>query len=261
MILPASVTIEMKAPIEEVEIYNRFASDLARGVDVVDRKSYEMIIDSRRKELLKRWLAGKSGLFLDYGCGDGSFSRFIKEELAAVVVGVDVSALMARYASARGKGVNYLVADCHALPFKNESFDAVVGIGIFHHLNLKTAMFECSRVLRRGGFLVTFEPNSLGLLSFMGRKLFKTKIHTPSERTYAPWSFVNEMKNRFQVVDLQFLSFLGFVFPFLWASKFGHAFASLRRYAMHLKTVDRLFENIPITKYLCWLFMVVGVKP
>jgi ubiquinone/menaquinone biosynthesis C-methylase UbiE len=125
------VSVEMKASNEEVEIYDRFALDLARGADVVDRKSYDMIIDSRRKELLKSWLVGKSGLFLDYGCGDGPFSRFIKEELKTEVVGVDVSGGMVRYASTRGKGVNYLIADCNALPFKYGSFDAVVGMVYF----------------------------------------------------------------------------------------------------------------------------------
>jgi len=247
--------VNMKAPNEEVEIYNRFALDLARGADVVDHKSYEVIIDSRRKELLKRWLVGKSGFFLDYGCGDGSFSRFIKEELKTEVVGVDVSGGMVRYASTRGKGVNYLIADCHFLPFRNGSFDAVVGMGIFHHLNLRTAISECNRVLRRGGFLVAFEPNSLGLLSFIGRRLFKTKIHTPHERTYTHWSFINEMRrNGFVIVDLRFLSFLGFIFPFIWASKFAHLFAFLKGYAKLLQTVDRLFEKIPMTKHLCWQF-------
>jgi SAM-dependent methyltransferase len=245
----------MKAPSEDVEIYDSFALDLARGADVVDRKSYEVIIDSRRKALLKRWLMGKSGLFLDYGCGGGSFCRFIKEELKTEVVGIDASGGMVRYASTRGKGVNYLIADCYALPFKNGSFDAVVGMGIFHHLNLRTAMFECKRVLRRGGFLVAFEPNSLGLLSFIGRRLLKIKIHTPHEKTYTHWSFINAMeRNGFVIVDLRFLSFLGFIFPFIWGSKFAHLFTFLKGYTKLLQTVDRLFEKIPITKYLCWQF-------
>lgn len=256
----------MRTTREEVKAYDSFALDLARGADIVDRESYEVIIDSRRKEFLKRLLVGMSGLCLDYGCGDGSFSRFIKEELKVEVVGVDVSKGMVKYASAKGsrKGVSYLVADCHVLPFKNGSFDVVIGMGIFHHLNLGTALFECNKVLRRGGFLVVFEPNSLGPLAFIGRKLFKTRIHTPGERTYTHWTFVKEMrgraKNEFQVVNLRFLSFLGFVFPFIFASRFGHAFAFLKGCGVHLKTVDQLFEKIPITRYLCWQFMVVGVK-
>jgi ubiquinone/menaquinone biosynthesis C-methylase UbiE len=247
----------MKASREEVETYDRFAMDLAIGAEVVDRKSGEVIIDSARKELLKRWLAGKSGFFLDYGCGEGSFSRFIAREFRTEVVGVDVSSRMVAYASTKVKAqaLNYLVADCHALPFKNGSFEAIVAIGIFHHLNLQKAVFECSRVLRRTGVLITFEPNSLGLLSSIGRRFFKTKIHTPNEKTYTYWAFAEEIRrNGFVVADLRFLSFLGFILPFVWASNFGHLFTFMKRRAKLLRAVDQLFEKMPIAKQLCWQF-------
>lgn len=240
---------------EEVKIYNRFALDLAHGADVVDRKSYEVIIDSRRKKLLKRWLGGKNGLFLDYGCGDGSFSRFIKEKLETDVVGVDVSRGMVRYASAKGRGANHLIADCHVLPFKNESFDVVVALGVFHHLDLRKAMFECSRILKKGGLLMTFEPNSLCLLSFVGRRLLKTKAHTPNEKTYTHWQFINELqKNGFKITDLRFLSVIGFIFPFIWASRFSFLFIFLKSYSKHIQKLDIILEKILITKYLCWQF-------
>ena len=245
----------MKVPQDEIKIYDSFALDLARGVDVVDRDTYEVIIDSRRKELLKGWLAGRNGLFLDYGCGDGSFSRFIKNELNGEVIGVDVSSGLIKYALTRRGSVNYLVADCHALPFKNNSFDVIVGIGIFHHLNLRKALSECKRLLRRNGLLIAFEPNALCPLSFIGRKFSKTKIHTSNERTYSYWSFISEIREvGFTKAELRFLSFFGFIFPFIWASKFAHLFSSLKRYAKVLRTIDVLFEKIPITKQLCWMF-------
>jgi len=245
----------VQAPFKEVEIYDRFALDLARGSDVVDRETYEVIIDSRRKEQLKRWLAGKTGLLLDYGCGDGSFSRFLKEELKIEVVSIDISAGIVRYAAKQGKDVNYLITDCHALPFKNNSFDAVVSIGVFHHLDLRKAGAESYRVLRKEGVLAAFEPNSLGLISFVGRKLLKTKIHTPEERTYTYWSFIDEMKlNGFKIVDLRFLSFLAFIFPFIWASKFSNLLTFLKKRANLLKAFDQLMEKSPITKQLCWQF-------
>ena len=245
----------MKVSEDEIKIYNSFAIDLARGVDVVDRDTYEAIIDSRRKELLKGWLVGKNGLFLEYGCGDGSFSRFIKQELNCEVIGVDVSSGMVRHALTGGRSVNYLIADCHALPFKDKSFDAIVGMGIFHHLNLRKAVLECQRLLRRDGFLVAFEPNALCPLSFIGRRLFKTRIHTPNERTYTYWSFISEIRgNGFTKVELRFLSFFGFVFPFIWASKFAHLFNFLKRCTKLLRTIDVLFEKIPITEHFCWQF-------
>ena len=162
---------------------------------------------------------------------------------------------MVRYASTRGKGVNYLVADCHALPFQDKSFDAIVAIGIFHHLDLRKAISECKRLLQRNGFIIVFEPNSLCPLSLIGRRLFKTRIHTPNEHPYTHWLFISEIrKNGFTKVELRFLSFLGFIFPFLWASNFGHLFAFLKRYAKILQTIDMLFEKIPIMKQFCWMF-------
>ncbi|WNZ29536.1 MAG: class I SAM-dependent methyltransferase [Candidatus Bathyarchaeota archaeon] len=251
----------MKVSDEEIKIYDNFALDLSQGVDVVDRDTYEVIIDSRRKELIKRWLADKKGLILDYGCGDGSFSRFINVKNKKDVIGVDLSSGIVRYASTKDKNVDYLVVDCHALPFRNESFDGIIAIGIFHHLDLPKAMSECKRLLRRDGFICVFEPNSLCPLSSMGRRFFKTKIHTPNERTYTYWSFINEFKkNKFVQVELLFLSFMGFIFPFIWASNYSRLFAFLKRYTHVLKTIDTFFEKTPIAKHFCWMFVILGMK-
>lgn len=251
-------------PHNEVEIYDLFAQDLASGVDIVDRKSYNIIVDSRRKDLLKRWLSQRRGIFLDYGCGNGSFSRFVAEDLGTNVVGVDLSKGMIRLSSYKSKGASkamFLVADCHALPFRDKSFDAILGMGIFHHLRWRRAIFECHRLLKEGGVLVAFEPNSFGLLALLGRKLFKTKIHTSDERPINPWSFIKEMERKgFRVINLSFFSFLGFAFPFILASNPGHLIKILRRRAIYLKTIDRLFEKIPVVKFLCWLFGIVGIK-
>lgn len=249
---------------EEAEIYNLFAQDLASCVDIVDRESYDVIIDSRRKELLRSWLSGKRGIFLDYGCGDGGFSRFIEEELGKDVVGVDLSKGMVRYASSKSKRhqkSSFLVADCHTLPFRDGSFGVIVGMGIFHHLHWRRSISECNRLLKEGGVLVAFEPNSFGLLASIGRKFFKIKIHTAGERPLNPWSFVDELKDKgFRVVNLRFQSFLGFILPFILASNFGHLIRALKRYAKHFKIIDQLFEKIPVVGFLCWLFAVLNVK-
>lgn len=249
---------------EEAEIYDRYAQDIAHGLSVVDHESYEVIIDSRRKELLKHWLIDKCGIYLDYGCGDGYFSKFIEKKLGKDVIGVDLSKGMIRHAYNTSKGyqrLSFLIADCHSLPFKKGSFNVIVGMGIFHHLDLSTAISECNRLLNDGGFFVAFEPNSFGLLSSIGRKLFKIKTHTAGERPISPWSFVDELNNKgFRIDNLRFLSFLGFVLPFILASSFGHSIRALKRYAAHLKMTDQFFERIPVMKFLCWLFVVSCVK-
>jgi len=244
----------------ESEIYNRFAKDLDLGLDVVDRESYEIIIDSRRKEITRNWLQGKRGIILDFGCGDGTFSRFFKNILNPDVVGLDISAGMIEYASKIGKNINYLIADCHNLPFKRGIFDFVTGFGIFHHLNLRKSINECMRSLRMNGSLITFEHNYLCPISFLGRKLFKTKIHTPNERPLLLNSFLNEIKNGFKINSILFISPIGFIFPFLLASNFNYLFGFSRKYSNTLKTFDQILEKIPVIKFLSWQFLIVATK-
>ena len=59
-----------------------------------------------------------------------------------------MSSGLAKYASSKGRDINYIVADCHNLPFDNKSFDAIVAVGILHHLNLPIAISECQRLLK-----------------------------------------------------------------------------------------------------------------
>jgi len=249
---------------EETEIYDRYAHDIVHGLSVVENESYEVIIDSRRKELLKHWLIDKCGIYLDYGCGDGYFSKFIEKKLGKDVIGVDLSKGMIRYAYNTSKGyqrLSFLIADCHSLPFKKGSFNVIVSMGVLHHLDLRTAISESNRLLNEGGFLIAFEPNTFGFFAAIGRKLFKLKIHTPGERLINPWSFIDDLKeNGFRVNTIGFLSFLGFVLPFILALSFGHSIRALKRCATFLKMTDHLFERIPVIKFLCWLFVVSCVK-
>jgi SAM-dependent methyltransferase len=249
---------------EEAKISDRFAQDLACGIGGVDRRSFEIIIDSRRKNFLKHGLSQKGGIFLDYGCGDGLLSRFIEEEFGQEVVGVDLSKGMVRHAfslSGDHQRIQFLVADCHALPFKKESFNVIIGMGIFHHLDWRIGISECKRLLKVGGVLVSFEPNVLGIVASIGRRFYQTKRHTPSERPINPWEFLNELNSiGFKTSSIHFLSFVGFILPFLLTSNYSRVVQVLNRYADLLGRIDQFFERIPILKFLSWQFIIFSVK-
>jgi ubiquinone/menaquinone biosynthesis C-methylase UbiE len=99
---------------------------------------------------------------LDGGCGPGSITC----DLAAIVspaevVGIDMEAsqvgLAARHAAGLGvSNAHFQTADLSALPFPEQSFDAVFLHGVLEHLqNPVRALCEVRRVLRRGGVLGT----------------------------------------------------------------------------------------------------------
>lgn len=91
-------------------------------------------------------LAGKS--VLDLACGEGFYTRILKQRGAARVVGVDLSSEMIRLAreeeSRRPLGVEYRVGDARAVN-GDEQFDLVVAAYLFNYAKCGDEMAEMAR--------------------------------------------------------------------------------------------------------------------
>lgn len=97
---------------------------------------------------------------LDLACGPGIYARrFAGERPAGVVVGMDLSRPMLRYAAraSRRAGLANLFllrGDATELPFAADVFDAVNCCGALHlFADVRRALTEMQRVLRDGGCL------------------------------------------------------------------------------------------------------------
>lgn len=102
------------------------------------------------------------GTVLEVGAGDGTFARLVRDRLSIDEVVVDLSPSMV--ALARAAGIDARVADAQALPFADDSFDAVVANWMLYHLpDLDRGLGEIVRVLRPGGSLIasTMGPGML----------------------------------------------------------------------------------------------------
>ncbi|MFJ9443829.1 class I SAM-dependent methyltransferase [Kitasatospora sp. NPDC101235] len=96
-------------------------------------------------------LANTSGTVLDIGCGNGKFvSRLHKDRPDLQVVGTDISAGILTDVA---KPV--LVADAQALPFADNSADALLALHMLYHVgDIEATIKELARVLRPGGMLI-----------------------------------------------------------------------------------------------------------
>jgi 2-polyprenyl-3-methyl-5-hydroxy-6-metoxy-1,4-benzoquinol methylase len=98
---------------------------------------------------------------LDYGCGHGMAS-VVMARAGAIVNAFDLSPRYVKEAElrARANRVNaiFRTADAEHLPYADESFDAIWGNAILHHLLLDQAAKELKRVLKPGGVAVFCEP-------------------------------------------------------------------------------------------------------
>jgi ubiquinone/menaquinone biosynthesis C-methylase UbiE len=133
-----------------------------------------------RKQLFKstadvacQYLA--QGTVLDAGTGPGSLPRVLAEIAPNVrVIGIDIERVLlrdARRASLRKPArnrVSFLLADAHALPFVDGSFDMVVSVASLHLLSDRPkAITESHRVLKQEG---------IALMLVGGRRVYPGKM-------------------------------------------------------------------------------------
>lgn len=80
-----------------------------------------------------------------------------------------------------GHAVGLVQCAAEALPFADASFDAILGKGILHHLDLDAAVPEIWRVLRPGGKAVFLEPLVHNPILKSYRRL-TPRLRSPTER-------------------------------------------------------------------------------
>jgi ubiquinone/menaquinone biosynthesis C-methylase UbiE len=107
----------------------------------------------------------KGEMILDIGSGFGTLTLEIaKNNPDSKIYGVDIHDSHTGQAqmNARILGVpnlEFKTGSIYSLPFKNDSMDAVTCFYMLHHLeDLKLALMEIKRVLKKGGILTAVEP-------------------------------------------------------------------------------------------------------
>ena len=99
------------------------------------------------------------GRWLDCGCGDGAYSRAIRDA-GATVVGVEIEPKRLARATAAEDGIEYHLITGAPLPFADGSFDGVWLNEVLEHVADETeTLADLRRVLRPGGCLVVMSPN------------------------------------------------------------------------------------------------------
>jgi 2-polyprenyl-3-methyl-5-hydroxy-6-metoxy-1,4-benzoquinol methylase len=98
---------------------------------------------------------------LDVGCGQGHITNALLAALpGADVSGADYSMSAVAYAHRHFPGIDFVVADAHALPYGPEYFDVVVCNNLWEHVADPVLLLgRMLRVLRPGGRVVVSTPS------------------------------------------------------------------------------------------------------
>lgn len=129
-----------------LKLLKRFTRFSARSIQTNGSRAEASLSESR----------SEFGLILDLGCGTGVVLTEL--ERLAPAVGFDFSPLALAYCRERSL-VRLVRGNAEALPFAEASFDAIVALDIFEHLNNDaSALAESCRALKPGGVLVLSVP-------------------------------------------------------------------------------------------------------
>ena len=118
-------------------------------------------------------------LALDIGCGTGEFSKILTQKCDKVI-GIDVAPKMIEMAKERNasSSIEYLLSDADTFLEKNENtFDTIVSIAAFHHMDYHKMLVQCKKALKPGGFLVIQDLYKENTLTFMLLSLIGTIVN------------------------------------------------------------------------------------
>lgn len=106
---------------------------------------------------------------LDLGCGSGALTRRLGR-WSLGLTGIDISIKNVLEARSDVLQAKFIVGDIEKVPFKNNSFDAIIYSGVLHHFpHILEVVKEGVRILRPGGYFFSYDPNQHNPLMWLYR--------------------------------------------------------------------------------------------
>ncbi len=183
---------------EEKEFFDRFAE--SQQYDVLTSFGYNSIISGFRKFIKNR--IPKEFKAIDLGCGTGAFTRQFSHTGDMKLFGLDISLNAIRLANQKmdkNRRIRYLAGDMENICFKDESFDLIIYSGVLHHFfSIERSLSEGYRVLKKGGYILTYDPNIKNPFFWLYRNpsslFYSQNGKTGNERLLSREEIVNMMK-------------------------------------------------------------------
>ncbi|HEU4507449.1 MAG TPA: methyltransferase domain-containing protein [Pyrinomonadaceae bacterium] len=200
---------------------------------------------------------------LDFGCGKGD-SSIIFSRIGYEVFGFDISP--SNIAIAESLSQKYEMADrthfkvsvAEKLDYPDDFFDAVVGTDILHHVEIRQAMPECSRVLKKGGLAIFHEPIRVPVFDALRETRFGNWL-VPKKVSIE--RHITEDERKLTVDDLEVIRSVGCsctIDRFLLFSRLDRFIKRAKGKPPFFETVDlQLLTKVPFLKSFAGVVVIV----
>jgi ubiquinone/menaquinone biosynthesis C-methylase UbiE len=160
----------MKTEINDYEQYKEisgkfydeyfYTSPAVKWIHELGHKAVEQFVELHGKQVL------------EIGAGTGYHLNFVDLDTVKEYVCLDNNPDNLKRIKKRHENLHLVIGDCNSLPFKDNSFDAVISIYMLEHITgLERTLAEAKDVLRKDGLLLFSIPTEGGFMFSLGRKL------------------------------------------------------------------------------------------
>lgn len=201
---------------------------------------------------------------LSLGCGTGNFEIMLSP-LVKEIVGIDFSSVAIQKAQQRAQekglqNIEFLVGDALKMEAAGKSFDVVLALGFFHHLNdleIMQVLNKYREALNPGGLLISIDPSKDRFVNRF-KWIFShkyEKYHSPKEREMDLHSFLEAFSAAgFEQTAVEFIDF--FMIPVGWV--FPACPGVLVKF---FNKINNALLKIEVLKSQAGSFLLVGRKP
>jgi ubiquinone/menaquinone biosynthesis C-methylase UbiE len=270
------ILTKKKNHLSEEHFHDKWARTTSVGkIDVLSQ--FEGVTSPEYKEVITSLgnIKGKKILNLGSGLGEEAVYLALKE---AKVTAIDISThmLIATRKLAKKykveKKISYRVMDAEKLKFKKNTFDAIVGCNILHHVNIRKTIKEARRVLKPKGVAVFSEPLVYNPIINVYR-IIADKVRTDHEHPL-DYSDLNTIRKTFPNVkhkEFQLFTLLLFVYFYFikkvhpnkeryWKKIITEAY-KYKYFFKFFYFIDMIVLKIlPFLKRYCWVTVIRVTK-
>ena len=214
--------------------------------------------------LAKHIIPAPDDRLLSLGSGEGQLEIQLAP-LVGQILGVEICEAAVSKARVRAKSANrtnliFQVGDIRNLEMAPNSFDAVLALGILHHLSessIKNILWNSCSWLKPGGVFLSIDPSSrrfVKVLKWLVAKVYE-KYHSPEERELKVEHVLDTFREiGFSRITLHYIDF--FLSPLVWiVPQFPKILLPLAL------ALDSLLCSAPFLKRFASAFAVVAHKP
>ena len=160
----------IKGPYNSIDVFTALDKNENIQASVVkdfgeEWKKFDVHNESNVKELRKEYfdiinsaMISEKTYMIDIGCGSGRWTDYFSDKVGFIeAIDPSDAVLVADKMLGKKENVRITKASVDTIPWKDETFDFGMSIGVLHHIpNTLQALIDCVKKIKRGGYFYVY---------------------------------------------------------------------------------------------------------